>query len=164
MFGRGLTNAVPGSAAGIFLVVDDVERARAGLIERGAEVSEVFHFENNLLRASGTRGRLSGPDPQGQSYFSFASFSDPDGNSFLVQEVRSRFPGRGFSSLDLPALIELLRETEERHGAFERTAPKHHWSDWYGAYMAARQQGRTPDEAAVDAAKHMETVLVKTPV
>jgi len=156
MFGKGFTTAAPGSVQGTFLVVDDVEAARAALTGQGVDVSEVFHFEGNLLRVAGTRGRLAGPDPNGGSYFSFASFSDPDGNSFLLQEIKTRFPGRGFSNLDVPALTELLRETETRHGEYERTAPKHHWSEWYAAYIVARERGRTPEEAAGDSARHME--------
>ena len=108
MFGKGLTTAAPGSVQGTFLVVDDVEAARAELIGRGVDVSEVFHFEGNLLRVVGTKGRLPGPDPKRSSYFSFASFSDPDGNGWLLQEVKARLPGRGVSSLDVAMLTELL--------------------------------------------------------
>ena len=158
MFGKGFTSTVPGSAEGTFLVVDDLEAARATFIGQGVEVSEVFHFDGNLLRVAGTKGRVPGPDPDGRSYFSFASFSDPDGNSWLLQEVKTRLPGRGLSS-DVVTLTELLRETEERHGAYEPTAPKHHWSVWYGAYMVARQRGRTPDEAAKEAARQTEGAL-----
>jgi catechol 2,3-dioxygenase-like lactoylglutathione lyase family enzyme len=155
MFGKGLTTAVPGSVQGTFLVVDDVAAARAGLIGHGVEVSEVFHFEGNLLRVVGTKGRVPGPDPKGSSYFSFASFSDPDGNGWLLQEVKTRFPGRGFSNFDVHTLTELLRETEEHHGEYERTAPKHHWSGWYAAYIVARQLGKTPEEAVTAGALHM---------
>ncbi len=157
LFGKGLTTAVPGSVQGTFLVVDDVDAARADLIGRGADVSEVFHFEGNLLRAVGTKGRLPGPDPKRSSYFSWASFSDPDGNSWLLQEIKARLPGRGESSLDVTTLTGLLRETEQHHGAYEAIAPKHHWSDWYAAYMVARTQGKTPEEAARDGALHMES-------
>ena len=153
--GKGYTTAVPGSAQGTFLVVDDIEAARAELVGRGADVSDVFHFDGNLLRVSGTKGRVPGPDPNRSSYFSFASFSDPDGNSWLLQEVKARFPGRGLSS-DVATLTELLRETEERHGAYERSAPKHHWSDWYAGYIVARQRGKTPDQAATEAARRSE--------
>jgi hypothetical protein len=118
-------------------------------------VTEVFHFDSNLLRVGGTKGRVPGPDPDGRSYFSFASFNDPDGNSWLLQEVKTRLPGRGFSS-DVSTLIELLQEAEKRHGAYEPTAPKHHWSVWYGAYIVARERGKTPDEAAKDAALQTE--------
>ena len=149
MFGRGFINAVPGSVQGTFLVVDDLDAARTQLTGRGVEVSDVFHFQGDLLNA-GTKGRTPGRDPQGRSYFSFASFSDPDGNGWLLQEITTRFPGRGFSS-DAVSLTTLLREAEERHGTYEATAPKHHWSGWYSAYIVARQRGKTPDEAAKDA-------------
>ena len=154
-FGKGYTTAVPGSVQGTFLVVDDLDAARTELIERGVDVSEVFHFDGNLLTVGGTNGRVAGPDPNRASYFSFASFSDPDGNSWLLQEVTTRFPGRGLSS-DVATLTELLRETEQRHGAYEQAAPKHHWSQWYAGYMVARQRGKTPDQAATDAARQME--------
>lgn len=154
MFGKGLTTAVPGSVQGTFLVVDDLEAARAELIGHGVDVSEVFHFEGGL-HVVGTNGRAPGPDPEGRSYYSYASFSDPDGNGWLLQEVKTRLPGRGFS-MDVATLTELLRETEKRHGEYEPTAPKHHWSGWYAAYIVARRQGRTPEEAAKDGALHME--------
>jgi catechol 2,3-dioxygenase-like lactoylglutathione lyase family enzyme len=156
MFGKGFTTAAPGSVQGTFLVVDDVEAARAELVGHGVDVSEVFHFDSNVLRVAGTKGRLPGPDPEGRSYFSFASFSDPDGNSWLLQAVKSRLPGRGLSSIDVPTLTELLKETEKHHGEYEATAPKHHWSDWYAAYIVARERGRTPEEAAKDGAVHIE--------
>jgi catechol 2,3-dioxygenase-like lactoylglutathione lyase family enzyme len=154
MFGTGFTTAAPGSVQGTFLVVDDIAAARATLIGQGVEVSEAFHFEGNLLRVAGTKGRVPGPDPNGSSYFSFASFSDPDGNSWLLQEVKARLPGRGLS-VDVATMTELLREAETRHGAYEASAPKHHWSGWYAAYIVARQQGKTPEEAASDGARHM---------
>ena len=155
IFGKGVTTAVPGSVQGTFLIVDDVEASRAELVKRGADVSEVFHFEGPL-HVDGTKGRVPGKDPEGQSYRSWASFSDPDGNSWMLQEIKTRLPGRGFSNLDVATLTELLRETEQHHGAFEATAPKHHWSGWYAAYMVARQQGKTSEEAAKQAALHME--------
>ena len=129
MFGKGFTSAAPGSVQGTFLVVDDVEAARAELIGHGVNVSEVFHFDGSALRAAGTKGRVPGPDPEGRSYFSFASFSDPDGNGWLLQQVKARFPGRGFSSIDVATMTKLLREAEKRHGEYEPTAPKHHWSE-----------------------------------
>jgi hypothetical protein len=140
---------VPGSAQGLFLIVDDIDKARADLIRKGVDVSEPFHY-------AGIRGpRLPGADPERGSYRSYASFSDPDGNSWLLQEIKTRLPGRGLS-LDLATLTELLRETEKRHGEYEPTAPKHHWSGWYAAYVVARERGRTPDEAANDATLHIE--------
>jgi len=155
MFGKGFTGAVPGSVQGTFLVVDNLATARAELVGRGVDVSEVFHFAGNLLSVAETNRRVPGPDPEGRSYFSFASFSDPDGNSWLLQEVKRRLPGRGFSS-DVATLTELLRETEEHHGGYEATAPKHHWSEWYAAYIVARERGKTPDDAATDAALNVE--------
>jgi catechol 2,3-dioxygenase-like lactoylglutathione lyase family enzyme len=89
-------------------------------------------------------------------YRSFATFSDPDGNGWLVQEIKTRLPGRGESSMDVATLTELLREAETRHGEYEPTAPKHHWSGWYAAYIVARANGKTPDEATKQAALHME--------
>jgi len=156
MFGKGFTTAVPGSVQGTFLIVEDIEAARAGLVARGADVSEVFHFDGPL-HVDGTKGRVPGKDPEGHSYRSWASFSDPDGNSWMLQEIKTRLPGRGVSNLDVASLTELLRETETRHGEYEPTAPKHHWSEWYAAYIVARERGRTPDEAAKDGALHMET-------
>ena len=146
MFGKGFTNAVPGSVQGTFLVVDNLDTARAELIGRGADVSEIFHFEGDRLIVAGP-GRAPGRDPKGRSYLSFASFSDPDGNSWLLQEITGRLPGRGFG-LDVATVVTLLRETEDHHGQYEPTAPKHHWSDWYASYIVARVQGRTPEEAA----------------
>jgi catechol 2,3-dioxygenase-like lactoylglutathione lyase family enzyme len=163
MFGRGLTTAAPGSVQGTFLVVDDIEAARAKLVGHGVNVSEVFHFDGNLLRADGTKGRVPGPDPEGRSYFSFASFSDPDGNGWLLQQVKMRLPGRGLS-LDRATLTELLQETEKRHGEYEPKGPKHHWSEWYAAYIVAREQGSTPEEAAKQGALHIERTGDRAPV
>jgi len=153
--GKGLTQATPGSAPGLLLMVDDIEAARAELIGHDVEVSEVFHFEGGL-HFTGTQGRLPGPDPERRSYSTFASFNDPDGNGWVLQEIKTRLPGRGLGGMDVATLTELLRETEEHHGAYEATAPKHHWSGWYAAYIVARERGRTPEEAAKDAALHME--------
>ena len=155
IFGKGITAAVPGSVQGLFLIVSDIEAARAELLGRGVDVSEVFHFDG-LLRVDGAKGRVPGADPERGSYRSWASFRDPDGNGWMLQEVTTRLPGRGLSNLDVATLTELLRETEKRHGEYEPTAPKHHWSGWYAAYVVARQQGRTPEEAAKDARLHME--------
>jgi catechol 2,3-dioxygenase-like lactoylglutathione lyase family enzyme len=155
LFGHGITIAQPGSVQGSFLIVDDVRAARADLVSRGIDVSEVFHFAGGL-HVDGTEGRIAGPDPQGQSYRSWASFSDPDGNGWMLQEIKTRLPGRGFGS-DVATLTDLLREAEQRHGDYEPTAPKHHWSVWYAAYIAARERGRAPEDAAKDAAFHVES-------
>jgi catechol 2,3-dioxygenase-like lactoylglutathione lyase family enzyme len=154
MVGKGFTTAVPGSVQGTFLAVDNLDTARAALIERGVHVSEIFHFEGDRL-AVGAKGRTPGRDPQGRSYLSFASFSDPDGNSWLLQEITGRLPGRGLS-VDVETMTALLRETEEHHGEYEPAAPKHHWSAWYAAYIVARVQGRTPEEAAAEGARRIE--------
>jgi catechol 2,3-dioxygenase-like lactoylglutathione lyase family enzyme len=136
-------------AQGLFLVVDDVEVARADLIAKGADVSEPFHY-------AGIRGpRLPGADPERGSYRSYAAFSDPDGNGWLLQEIRTRLPGRGLS-LDVPTLIELLRDAEQHHGTYQARAPKHHWSDWYAAYIVAREQGRSQEDAAAEAGGHVD--------
>lgn len=148
-FGRGITPAAPGSVKNLFLVVSDMEAARAELLGRGVEVSEAFHF------ATFGAPPTPGPDPAGRSYGTYATFSDPDGNSFLLQEIRTRLPGRGLSNLDVPNLTELLREAEARHGEFEPTAPKHHWSDFYAAYIVARQQGKPAEEAFSDGARNV---------
>jgi catechol 2,3-dioxygenase-like lactoylglutathione lyase family enzyme len=151
-FGRGITTAVPGSVQNLYLVVADIEAARAELNARGADVSETFHF-------TGFGGaRVSGPDPEGRSYATLATFRDPDGNSWLLQEIKTRLPGRGLSNLDVASLTGFLREAEERHGDYQATAPKHHWSDWYAAYIAAREQGRTSEEAVKAGALHMEAI------
>jgi len=149
-FGKGITTAAPGSVKNLYLVVSDMKAARQELIARGAEVSEPFHFTSIGSKPE------AGPHPDGSSYFTYATFSDPDGNSFLLQEVTTRLPGRGLSNLDVPNLNALLREAEERHGAYEASAPKHHWSDWYAGYIVAREQGRTPDVAIQEGKQNVE--------
>jgi catechol 2,3-dioxygenase-like lactoylglutathione lyase family enzyme len=157
-FGTDVTSAAPGSAQGLYLVVSDIEAAREELVARGAEVSEIFHpaTPGAQFQREDTSGRVSGPAPDHASYRSFATFNDPDGNTWLLQEIKTRLPGRGLGNLDVATLTELLRETEEHHGQYEPTAPKHHWSGWYAAYIVARQQGRTPEEASKEGALHME--------
>lgn len=160
IFGKNLTPAAAGSAQGLYLIVSDIEAARQELLRHGVKVSEVFHGAGNVHAGTDEpylfgRRRVSGPDPEHGSYRSFASFSDPDGNGWLLQEVKTRLPGRGLS-LDVDSLTELLRETEEQHGKYEPTAPKHHWSGWYAAYMAARVRGRTPEEAAEEGKRRIE--------
>jgi catechol 2,3-dioxygenase-like lactoylglutathione lyase family enzyme len=161
IFGKNITTAAPGSAQGLYLIVSDIDAARVELLARGIEVSEVFHGGSQYSGSDEPyifgRVRVKGPDPQHGSYRSFASFRDPDGNGWLMQEVTTRLPGRGLS-LDVATLTELLRETEARHGQYEPTAPKHHWSQWYAAYIAARENGKTPDDAAADAALNVESV------
>ena len=135
----------------MFLVVSDIEAARKELIARRVDVSEVFHFD-------GDHHPVPGLDSERHSYGSYASFKDPDGNGWVLQQVKTRLPGRGLS-LDVATLTELLQETEKRHGAYEPTAPKHLWSGWYAAYVVARERGRTPEDAAKDATRHIEGAL-----
>jgi catechol 2,3-dioxygenase-like lactoylglutathione lyase family enzyme len=94
IFGSGLTSAAPGSVQGLQLVVADIEAARAELAGKGVDVSEVFHDAGGVFHHAGTEGRVAGPAPDNASYGSFASFDDPDGNGWLLQEVRERLPGR----------------------------------------------------------------------
>jgi len=157
-FGSKITSAPPGSAQGTYLVVSDLEAARGQLVACGAEVSEVFHADTPGAQfgPDGASGRVSGPASDHQSYRSFATFRDPDDNGWLLQEIRTRLPGRGSGNIDVANLTELLREAEERHGQCQPTAPKHHWSGWYGAYIVARQQGKTPEDAVEDATQHIE--------
>ena len=155
MFGKGFTTAVPGSMRGTFLVVDDIDTARAQLTAHGVGVTDVFHFEGKQL-VIGPQGRIPGRDPENGSYFSFASFEDPDGNSWLLQEVTTRFPGRGYS-LDAATMTGFLQEAERHHSAYEATSPQHHWSAWYGEYIVSRHRGRSEEEAAADGARRIET-------
>jgi catechol 2,3-dioxygenase-like lactoylglutathione lyase family enzyme len=156
-FGTKITTAAPGSAQGLYLIVPDVQAARKDLAARDVEVSEVFHASKPGAQfRPESEGRVSGSDPDHRSYFSFATFSDPDGNTWLFQEITTRFPGRGLSNLDVSTLTELLLETEQHHGQYEPTAPKHHWAGWYAAYIVARQDGKTPEEAARLGKLHIE--------
>jgi catechol 2,3-dioxygenase-like lactoylglutathione lyase family enzyme len=159
-FGTKMTTAAPGSAQGLYLIVSDVEAAQKELAARGVEVSEVFHTSRpgGQFRPEGS-ARASGRDPAHRSYFSFATFNDPDGNTWLFQELTTRLPGRGVSNFDVNTLTDLLREAEEHHGQYEATAPKHHWSGWYAAYIVARQGGKSPEEAAKEGKLHIEGPL-----
>src|SRR5215475_2775318 len=160
IFGKGVTSAKPGSADSLVLAVDDIDAARDDLIARGVDVSEVFHYAGGPFNNTVENPRVRGRDPQGRSYFSFASFEDPDGNGWLLQEIQTRLPGREWTrATDVATLAELLHETEEHHGHFEKTHAKHHWWDWYAPYLRARQNGGNPEEAAAAADRHMEEVL-----
>src|SRR5882724_9403573 len=149
IFGKGITSAKSGSADSLVLAVEDVEAARADLASRGANVTEVFHYAGGPLNNSVENPRIGGRDPQGRSYYSFASFEDPDGNGWLLQEITTRLPGREWKSprvraADVSTLAELLRDTEKHHGEYEKTHAKHNWWDWYAPYLNARQNGSTP--------------------
>lgn len=155
IFGKGVTSAQPGSTQNLVLAVDDINAARADLIARGADVSEVFHFAGGPFNNTVPNPRASGPDSEGRSYFSFASFADPDGNGWLLQEITTRLPGREWKS-DVGTLAELLHETAEHHDHFEKTHGKHNWWDWYAPYLDARQSGSSPEDAAAAADRYME--------
>jgi len=159
-FGTKMTTAAAGSAQGLYLIVSDIETARKELVTRGIEVSEVFHTSRPGAQfRPDSNGRVSGLEPEHHSYSSFATFDDPDGNTWLFQEITARLPGRGLSNPDVATMTELLRETEQHHGQYEPTAPKHHWSGWYAAYMVARQEGKTAEEAAEAGKLHIEGSL-----
>lgn len=142
-FGKGITSAVPGTAQGLFLVVSDIVAARAELLGRGATVSEIFH------RAGPGQPAVNGPHPTRQTYSSFATFSDPDGNTWLLQEVTARLPGRvdGDQTTFASAaeLADTLRRAAAAHGEHEKRtggAYDANWPDWYAAYIVAEQAGK----------------------
>ena len=146
-FGRGPAS---GPLKRLLLIVDDIDAAREDLTGRGVDVSEVWH-------AAPGQAPEPGRDPEHRSYLSFASFSDPDGNEWVMQEVTERLPGRG-GSLGVAGLARLLHETSERHGSFEAVAPPHDWWDWYAAYMDARDGGGSPEESSASADRYMAEV------
>ena len=154
IFGTGVTAAVPGSIGNLLLAVSDIDAARAELIERGVDVSEVFH---GVAFSADGHLREPGPDPERKSYSSFATFSDPDGNEWLLQEVTSRLPGR-VTETGVATLADLLLETAKHHGRFEQVAPAHDWWDWYAPYLDAREHGSTSEQAAAAADRYMKDV------
>ena len=163
IFGRGITSAKPGSAD-LVLAVDNVDAARKDLIARHVNVSEVFHYAGGPFNNSVENPRVSGRDPQGRSYFSFASFEDPDGNRWLLQEITTRLPNREWEqkragSIGVETLAQLLHETSEHHDPYEKTHAEHHWWDWYAPYLRARQEGSSPEEAVAAANRYMDEVL-----
>ncbi len=142
-FGRRLTTAAPGSAQNLYLVVSDIVAARGDLVARGVDVSEVVH------RTGVGEDPISGPDPQRQSYASSASFSDPDRNTWLVQEVTQRLPGRVDGNTTFVASSDLaaaLRRAAAAHGAHEKRigGPDPNWPDWYADFIVREQSGREP--------------------
>jgi catechol 2,3-dioxygenase-like lactoylglutathione lyase family enzyme len=147
-FGPGMTQAAPGTAQNMYLVVDDIEAARADLAAHGAEVSDVFHpaAPGAQFRAD-PAGHVAGPAADRATYGSFAAFSDPDGNVWLLQEVTARLPGRvdaaATSFATAADLAAAMRRAEAAHGEHEkRTGERDEaWPDWYAAYMAAEQAG-----------------------
>jgi catechol 2,3-dioxygenase-like lactoylglutathione lyase family enzyme len=144
-FGTKVTSAAPGSAQGLYLIVSDVDAARAELAARGVEVSEVFHAGTPGAQF-GRDGRVSGPAPDHATYSSFATFSDPDGNGWLLQEVTARLPGRidAETAFASPAdLASALRRAEAAHGEHEKRTGQRDadWPRWYAGYMVAEQAG-----------------------
>jgi len=152
IFGKNVTAAAPGSAQGLYLIVSDIVAAREELLRRGIKISEVFHDEAGVYAGLDEpylfgRHRVNGPDPDRRSYRSFASFHDPDGNGWLLQEVTTRLPGRidpattTFASVN--DLANALRRAEAAHGQHEKRTGKRdeNWPDWYAAYMVAEQAG-----------------------
>ena len=148
-FGSKMTSAAPGSAENLYLVVSDINAARDELVARGADVSEVFHAASPgaQFQPDGTPDRLNGPAPGHESYRSFATFSDPDGNRWLLQEITSRLPGRVNASETSFAssndLAGALRRAEAAHGEHEKRTGQRdaNWADWYATYMAAEAAG-----------------------
>jgi len=154
IFGRNVTAAAPGSAQGLYMIVSDVEAARKELLERGAGISEVFHGGDNVYSGPDETYlfgsvRVAGPDPEHRSYRSFASFHDPDGNGWLLQEVTTRLPGRIDSHTTTFASVtdvaSALRRAAKAHGEHEaRTGQADaNWPDWYAEYMVREQSGET---------------------
>jgi catechol 2,3-dioxygenase-like lactoylglutathione lyase family enzyme len=145
-FGAKMTSAAPGSAQGLYLVVSDIAAARAQLAARGAEVSEVFHPGTPGAQfAPDASGRVPGRAPDGASYGSFATFADPDGNRWLLQEVTTRLPGRvdavATAYASVADLAAAMRRASAAHGEHEKRTGQAdaNWPDWYAAYMAAEQ-------------------------
>jgi catechol 2,3-dioxygenase-like lactoylglutathione lyase family enzyme len=158
IFGKGITSEKRGPAHGLILAVHDIDAARNYLSARGVDVSEVFHFAAGPFNNTVANPRIGGRDPEGRSYFSFASFEDPDGNSWFLQEITTRLPGREWKSAqtDVATLAELLQETSEHHDHFEKTHGKHNWWEWYAPYLSARQKGGNAEDAAAAADRYME--------
>jgi catechol 2,3-dioxygenase-like lactoylglutathione lyase family enzyme len=152
IFGKNVTAAAPGSAQGLYLIVSDIEAARAELVGRGVGISEVFHDAGDVHAGTDEpylfgRLRVSGPDLDHRSYRSYASFSDPDGNGWLLQEVTVRLAGRVDADTTFTSATELaaaLRRAEAAHGEHEKRTGQRDadWPDWYAEYMVAEQAGK----------------------
>ena len=153
IFGKNVTAAAPGSARGSYLIVSDIEAARNDLLGRGVEVGEVFHGAGDVHAGTDEpylsgRRRVSGPDPARGSYGSYASFSDPDGNGWLFQEITARLPGRvdaNETTFTSPTeLAAALRRAAAAHGEHEKRTGQHdaNWPDWYADYVTREQAGK----------------------
>jgi catechol 2,3-dioxygenase-like lactoylglutathione lyase family enzyme len=152
IFGKNVTLAAPGSAQGLYLIVSDIEAARKELLSLGVEISDAFHGDVGLYEGPDEpflfgRRRVNGPDPSHTSYRSYASFHDPDGNGWLLQEVTTRLPGHmdptttNFASVN--DLVGALRRAEAAHGSFENRSGKadENWPQWYAEFMVREQSG-----------------------
>jgi catechol 2,3-dioxygenase-like lactoylglutathione lyase family enzyme len=153
IFGKNVTAAAPGSAQGLYLIVSDIEATRNDLLARGIKVSEPFHSGGDAYTGPDEpylfgRLRVSGPDPERRSYRSFASFSDPDGNGWVFQELTARLPGRVEGDTTFASSSDLasaLRRAAAAHGEHEkRTGGQHdvNWPDWYADYIVKEQAGK----------------------
>jgi catechol 2,3-dioxygenase-like lactoylglutathione lyase family enzyme len=152
IFGKNVTAAAPGSAQGLYLIVSDIEATRQELLRRGVRVSETFHDAGNVYAGPDEpylfgSVRVSGPDPEHRSYRSYASFSDPDGNGWLLQEVTERLPGRveaGTAFTSAAVLAATLRRAAAAHGEHEKRTGEHdvNWPEWYAEYIVNEQAGK----------------------
>lgn len=152
IFGKNVTAAEPGSAQGLYLIVSDIAAARKELIDRGVDISEIFHDAAGVYAGKDEpylfgRVRVNGLHPERSSYRSFASFHDPDGNGWLFQEITQRLPGRiaGNASFSSPQdLAAALRRAGAAHGEHEKRNGGQHddnWPDWYAEYLVREQSG-----------------------
>jgi catechol 2,3-dioxygenase-like lactoylglutathione lyase family enzyme len=156
IFGKNVTAAAPGSVQGLYLIVSDIAATRSELLGRGVKISEVFHDAGDVRTGPDEpylfgRLRVSGPDPEHRSYRSFVSFSDPDGNGWLCQEITARLPGRVAGDTTYASandLSQALRRAAAAHGKHEaRTGQADpNWPDWYAEYMVREQSGEEPPQ------------------
>jgi catechol 2,3-dioxygenase-like lactoylglutathione lyase family enzyme len=152
IFGTNVTAAKPGSSQGLYLIVSDIEAARKELLGRGVKVSEIFHGGGDVHAGADEPHlfgsvRLNGPDPERRSYFSLASFKDPDGNGWLMQEITTRFPGRVEGDTSFASVADVaaaLRRAAVAHGEHEKLTGEHdvNWADWYAEYIVREQAGQ----------------------
>ena len=152
ILGKKLTTTPPGSVQFLHLVVSDIVAAREQLVRNGVDASEVFHDVAGGFNRFDKASRASGPDPQRRSYASFVTFTDPDGNGFVLQEVTTRFPGRVDTNVtsysSVPDLSLAMQRAARAHGEHEKRigARDDQWPDWYAEYMVAEQHGKKPPE------------------
>lgn len=147
IFGDEVTTSAAGSYQGLQLIVDDIDQARAELVSKGVEASEVFHDAGGVFHHAGTDNRASGPAPEHKTYGSFVSFADPDGNTWFLQEVTTRLPGRVTQTTEYPSapvLAEALRRAAAAHGQHEKEIGHRdeNWPDWYAKFMVEEQESQ----------------------